>query len=203
MLDLGFVRNNLTLVEEKLRQRGADPDEVLKDFHAIDQRRRGLVQKLEAANQQRNEWSKKIGALKGEERKASLSSEQQSELQNMTAAVGQLKAEIPALEEQRNSADAEMQAVLTTIPNLPHESVPVGKSEHDNVEVKRWGAPPIFDFEPKSHWDLGEQLGVLDLNRAAKITGARFALYWDLGAKLERALMNFMLDLHTGEHGYT
>ena len=93
--------------------------------------------------------------------------------------------------------------ILTGIPNLPDDSVPVGKSEADNVEVRRWGTPPQFDFTPKPHWELGEELGVLDLERAAKLTGARFAVYWDLGAKLERALMNFMLDLHTREHGYT
>jgi seryl-tRNA synthetase len=203
MLDLGFVRNNLPLVEEKLRQRGANPDEVLKDFHAIDQRRRAIVQKLEAANQQRNEFSKKIGALKGAEKKGTLTSEQAAELEDMAAAVGQLKAEIPALEEQRNAVDIELQNILRTIPNLPHDSVPVGKSEHDNQQVKIWGEKPTFDFEPKPHWELGESLGVLDLERAAKLTGARFALYWDLGAKLERALMNFMLDLHTREHGYT
>ena len=96
-----------------------------------------------------------------------------------------------------------MRDILTGIPNLPDDSVPVGKSEADNVEVRRWGAPPQFDFTPKPHWELGEELGVLDLERAAKITGARFAVYWDMGAKLERALMNFMLDLHTREHGYT
>jgi seryl-tRNA synthetase len=93
--------------------------------------------------------------------------------------------------------------ILIGIPNLPHDSVPLGKSEADNVEVRRWGTPPQFDFTPKPHWELGEQLGVLDLERAAKLTGARFAVYWDMGAKLERALMNFMLDLHTREHGYT
>ena len=93
--------------------------------------------------------------------------------------------------------------MLTGIPNLPDDSVPVGKSEADNVEVRRWGKPPQFDFTPKPHWELGEELGVLDLARAAKLTGARFAVYWDMGAKLERALMNFMLDLHTREHGYT
>ena len=99
--------------------------------------------------------------------------------------------------------DAKLRDILTGIPNLPDDSVPVGKSEADNVEVRRWGTPPQFDFTPKPHWELGEELGVLDLERAAKITGARFAVYWDLGAKLERALMNFMLDLHTREHGYT
>ena len=93
--------------------------------------------------------------------------------------------------------------MLTGIPNLPDASVPVGKDEHDNAEVRRWGSPPKFDFLPKPHWELGEELGVLDLERAAKISGARFAVYWDLGAKLERALINFMLDLHTREHGYT
>ena len=96
-----------------------------------------------------------------------------------------------------------MRDLLTNIPNLPDDSVPLGKSEADNAEVRRWGTPPKFDFTPKPHWELGEELGVLDLERAAKITGARFAVYWDLGARLERALMNFMLDLHTREHGYT
>ena len=99
--------------------------------------------------------------------------------------------------------DAKLRDLLTNIPNLPDDSVPVGKSEADNAEVRRWGTPPQFDFTPKPHWELGEELGVLDLERAAKITGARFAVYWDLGARLERALMNFMLDLHTREHGYT
>ena len=100
-------------------------------------------------------------------------------------------------------ADARLRAILLNIPNLPDDSVPVGKSEDDNVEVRRWGTPPQFDFTPKPHWELGEELGILDLERAAKLTGARFAVYWDLGARLERALMNFMLDLHTREHGYT
>src|SRR5207302_6173142 len=93
--------------------------------------------------------------------------------------------------------------LMAGIPNIPHESVPVGKSADDNVEVRRWGHPAQFDFTPKPHWDLGSELGILDLERAAKITGARFALYWDMGAKLERALINFMLDVHTREHGYT
>ena len=99
--------------------------------------------------------------------------------------------------------DEEFRELLAGIPNVPHESVPVGKDSADNVEVRRVGEPPQFDFEPKAHWDLGPELGILDLERAAKITGARFALYWDLGAKLERALINFMLDVHTREHGYT
>jgi seryl-tRNA synthetase len=201
MLDLGFVRNNLPLVEEKLRSRGAKPEELLKDFHAIDQRRRAVVQKLESANQQRNELSKKIGPLKGSEKKGTLSAEQAAELASLSEQVAALKAEIPALEEQRNAADTELQQTLAVIPNLPHDSVPAGPDESANVEVKRWGKKPEFDFEPKSHWDLGAELGILDQERATKITGARFALYWDLGARLERSLMNFMLDLHCGGHG--
>jgi seryl-tRNA synthetase len=106
------------------------------------------------------------------------------------------------LDQQAARLDDEFRDVLARVPNLPHESVPVGKSEHDNVEVRRWGAPREFTFEPKPHWDLGPALGILDTDRAAKVTGARFAVYWGLGARLERALVNFMLDLHTKEHGY-
>ena len=114
-----------------------------------------------------------------------------------------MREQVLPLEKQVEEADARLRAIMTTLPNIPHESVPIGRNEDDNKEVKRWGEPPKFDFTPKPHWELGEALGVLDLERAAKLTGARFALYWDLGAKLERALMNFMLDLHTREHGYT
>ena len=114
-----------------------------------------------------------------------------------------LKAEIAALDEQVKSVDAEFQELLAGIPNVPHESVPVGKDAADNLEMRRVGDPPRFDFEPKAHWDLGPELGILDFERAGKITGARFALYWGMGAKLERALINFMLDVHTREHGYT
>ncbi len=115
----------------------------------------------------------------------------------------ELRDKISEAEKSAEAADARLRDILTGIPNLPDDSVPVGKSEADNVEVRRWGAAPQFDFTPKPHWELGEELGVLDLERAAKLTGARFAVYWDMGAKLERALMNFMLDLHTREHGYT
>ena len=110
---------------------------------------------------------------------------------------------MPALEKTATDLDARLRDILTGMPNLPHASVPVGHSAEENVEVRRWGTPPKFDFTPKAHWDLGAELGILDLERAVKLTGARFAVYWDLGAKLERALMNFMLDLHTREHGYT
>ena len=115
----------------------------------------------------------------------------------------ELREKIQAGEKAAAELEESLQQILTGIPNLPHSSVPLGKSADDNVEVRRWGAPPKFDFAPKPHWELGEQLGMLDLERAVKLTGARFAVYWDLGAKLERALANFMLDLHTREHGYT
>src|SRR5581483_10795146 len=111
--------------------------------------------------------------------------------------------QIASLDEQVKALDEQFRELLAGIPNVPHESVPAGRNEEDNLEVRRCGEPKTFDFEPKPHWDLGPQLGILDFERAAKITGARFALYWDLGAKLERALINFMLDVHTREHGYT
>ncbi|MFZ1049329.1 MAG: serine--tRNA ligase, partial [Candidatus Sulfotelmatobacter sp.] len=123
-----------------------------------------------------------------------------------TAAIAEtkdLREQIQTREKTATDLDARLQDILSGIPNVPHESVPVGHSAEENVEVRRWGAPPKFDFTPKPHWDLGAELGVLDLERAVKLTGARFAVYWDLGAKLERALANFMLDLHTREHGYT
>jgi seryl-tRNA synthetase len=203
MLDLAFVREHLSVVEEKLRSRGANPEQVLGGFREIDSRRRALTRELETALARRNELSKKIGPLMGAEKKGSITPGQKSELDSLSAEVLKLKEGIPALEEQAKAADTALYDILATIPNLPHDSVPVGSDERANVEVTRWGAPPEFDFTPKPHWELGEQLGILDLERASKITGARFALYWDLGAKLERALMNFMLDLHTREHGYT
>src|SRR5208283_4458681 len=126
-----------------------------------------------------------------------------TEVETMKAQRNKATEEIAKAEKRAEEFDAKLRDILTGIPNLPDDSVPVGTSEADNVEVRRWGTPPKFDFTPMPHWELGEHLGVLDLERAAKITGARFAVYWDLGAKLERALMNFMLDLHTREHGYT
>ncbi|MGC2208570.1 MAG: serine--tRNA ligase [Candidatus Korobacteraceae bacterium] len=203
MLDLAFVREHLSVVEEKLRSRNANPEEILGDFRQIESRRRAVTRELETALARRNELSKKIGPLMGAEKKGAITPEQKSELDALSAEVLKLKEGIPALEEQAKAADTALYDILATIPNLPHDSVPVGSDERANVEVKRWGTRPEFDFTPKPHWELGEQLGILDLERATKLTGARFALYWDLGAKLERALMNFMLDLHTREHGYT
>jgi len=203
MLDLAFVRENLSVVEEKLRSRGANPEQLLGSFREIDTRRRALTHELETALARRNELSKKIGPLMGAEKKGSITPAQKSELEALSTEVLKLKEGIPALEEQTKAADKQLYDILENVPNLPHESVPAGRDETGNVEVKRWGQPRPMDFTPKPHWELGEQLGILDLERATKLTGARFALYWDLGAKLERALMNFMLDLHTREHGYT
>jgi len=203
MLDLNFVRNNLALVEEKLRLRGMDPAEVLGDFRAIDAERRSYITTLETAQKRRNELSPKIGALKQAEKKGTLSPEQLKELATLSEEVAREKSVIEQFEQRVAEVDEKFKSILKGVPNLPSDSVPVGKSADDNVEVRRWGTAPKFDFAPKPHWELGEQLGVLDLERAAKLSGARFALYWDIGAKLERALANFMLDLHTREHGYT
>jgi seryl-tRNA synthetase len=120
----------------------------------------------------------------------------------LVAQTKEMRAEIERLEKAADESDERLRAILINIPNVPHNSVPVGRTSDDNVEVRRWGTPPQLDFSPKPHWEIGEQLGILDLERAAKITGARFAVYWDLGARMERALANFMLDLHTKEHGY-
>ena len=203
MLDLNFVREHLPLVEEKLRLRGLNPAEVLGDFRAVDTERRANITKLETAKKRRNDASPKIGALKQAEKKGTLSEEQQKELSDLVAQVAHEKLVIKEYEERVKQADEKFSAVLKGVPNLPHDSVPAGKSAEDNVELRRWGTPPKFHFAPKPHWELGEQLGVLDLERGAKLAGARFAVYWDRGAKLERAIANFMLDLHTREHGYT
>ena len=203
MLDLNFVRDNLPLVGEKLRTRGMDPAEVLGNFSSLDEERRRDITTLENAKRQRNELSPKIGALKQAEKKGSLTPEQKGELEALTKAVAEQKSIIEQYETRVREDDDKLLQILKTIPNLPNKSVPIGQNADQNVEVRRWGAAPKFDFTPKPHWELGEQLGVLDMERAAKISGARFAVYWDLGAKLERALANFMLDLHTREQGYT
>jgi seryl-tRNA synthetase len=193
MLDLNFVRDNLPLVEEKLRQRGMDPAQVLKDFHQVDTHRRHAITEAETMKARRNRASEDIAKLKksGQDATAQISETKE------------LREQIQQREKAAEGFEVRLQDILAGIPNLPHASVPIGKTPEDNVEVRRWGAPPKFDFTPKPHWELGEELGILDLERATKLSGARFAVYWDLGARLERALANFMLDLHTREHGYT
>src|SRR5277367_6601234 len=193
MLDLGFVRDNLPMVEEKLRQRGLKPAEVLKNFAQVDAQRRQAITSAETMKAQRNRASEEIAKLKKSGQDASA----------LIAETKNLREQVEELGKAAEEYETRLQQILVGIPNIPHASVPVGKTADDNVEVRRWGAPPAFDFAPKPHWEIGEQLGVLDLERAAKLSGARFAVYWDLGARLERALANFMLDLHTREHGYT
>ena len=191
MHDLSFFRNHFDQIAERLATRGNAP--ALDRFRELDLRRRAAISKAEMAKAMVNERSTEIGTLRrvGADTTAA---------QNH---VRELKAEIAGFDNEVKSVDQEFQELLSGIPNTPHESVPVGRSEADNVEVRRVGEPRKFDFEPKAHWDLGPELGILDLDRAAKITGARFALYWGLGARLERALVNFFLDVHTREHGYT
>src|SRR6267378_629214 len=193
MLDLNFVRDNLALVEEKLRQRGMNPAEVLRDFAAIDVDRRQAITQNETLQARRNRASEEIAKLKKTGQDATTLIQETKEL----------REQIQVSEKKAAEAESRLREILTVLPNLPHASVPVGKSAEDNIEARQWGTPPKFDFKPKPHWELGESLGVLDLERAVKLTGARFAVYWDLGARLERALANFMLDLHTREHGYT
>jgi len=193
MLDLNFVRENLPLVEEKLRARGLDPAVILKDFRQVDAQRRQAITSAETIKALRNQKTDEIARLKKSSQDASA----------LIAETKDLREEIQGLEKAAQEYDTCLRDILTSLPNLPHPSVPVGAGADDNVEVSRWGAPPKFDFAPKPHWELGEQLGILDLERAVKLTGARFAVYWDLGARMERALANFMLDLHTRHHGYT
>jgi seryl-tRNA synthetase len=193
MLDLNFVRGNLPLVEEKLRARGLDPAAMLKDFHQVDAQRRTAITSAETIKAHRNQKTEEIAKLKKNGQDASA----------LIAETKELREEIQGLEKAAEEYDTRLRDILTRLPNMPHLSVPVGRSADDNVEVSRWGALPKFDFAAKPHWELGEQLGILDLERAAKLTGARFAVYWDLGARMERALANFMLDLHTRRHGYT
>ncbi|MGZ4860310.1 MAG: serine--tRNA ligase, partial [Candidatus Angelobacter sp.] len=193
MLELAYVRENLAQIEEMLRRRGMDPAQVLSGFRQVDDKRRQLITQSETLKAQRNRASEEIARLKKAGQDATAQMEQTKAL----------RAQSDDLEKQAGEIDQELRTMLAGLPNVPHESVPVGRSADDNKEIRKWGTPPEFSFTPKPHWELGEQLGVLDMERAVKLTGARFAVYWDLGAKLERALANFMLDLHTSEHGYT
>ena len=194
MLDFKLVRENTEQVRAAIRRRGSELD--LTEFLALDVKRRAAQQELETLRRKRNEVSEEIGLLK----KAGKPAEDK---------VAEMRAEgdaITALENSGREAEEAQRNILLLIPNLPHVSVPDGKNEDDNVEIRRWspqgGEPPKFSFEPKPHWDIAEYLDIIDFERAAKIAGARFALYKGLGARLERALINFMLDLHTTEHGY-
>ncbi len=190
MLDLKYVRDHLDLLKEKLAQRGSDLS--LDEFISIDRDRRQVIQDVEELRNRRNVVSKEVGRLKKEGGEASHLVE---EMKSVNDRIKELEVALTQKEEA-------LSALLMTMPNLPHRSVPVGKDSTDNPVVKRWGDVRQFDFEPQAHWDIGEALGILDFERGAKISGARFTLYRGMGAQLERALINFMLDLHTGRHGY-
>jgi seryl-tRNA synthetase len=191
MLDLGYLRQNHVHVKARLAARGAS--DALDRFEEVDQKRRAAVTEIEGLKARRNALSAEVAKAKKEG----------SDAGQMMLQSREVGGKIKGLEDDVKALDESLQEVLSSIPNVPHESVPEGKSEADNVEIRREGSPREFDFQPKAHWDLGPELGVLDFERAAKITGARFTVYWDAGAKLERALLNFMLDTHTREHGYT
>ena len=193
MLDLGFVRENLDAVRQAMGNRNF-PAEVLDRFVAMDDERRRVISEADAINQQRNAESKEIGAL--------MQAGKRNEAEAKKSAVAGLKQKQSELEQQRDAADAAMQELLQGLPNVPADDVPVGPDESANQEIRRWGEPKHFDFEPKDHTDLGESLGILDFERAGKISGSRFAILNGAGARLERALVNFMLDTQR-EAGYT
>jgi seryl-tRNA synthetase len=193
MIDLAFVRANLALVEEKLRSRGTDPGVALGNFAEVDHERRDAITQVETLKAQRNKLTEEIAKLRREGTDATAQIER----------TRSLKAEVESLEAKAAAADERLQEMMQTLPNLPQDSVPVGKDEHGNREEKARGEQPKFDFPAKPHWEIGEALGILDFNRAAKISGSRFVVHFGQGARLERALANFMLDLHTREHGYT
>ena len=194
MLDLHYVRENLEAVKTALGNRNF-PLESLETFADLDAMRRRVISEADALNQARNSSSKEIGAL--------MQAGKIAEADAKKAEVAGLKDKQSELEKQRVAAENEMRELLAHLPNIPAGDVPIGADETANVEVRKWGEPKTFDFEPKDHVDLGEALGILDLERAVKITGSRFAILNGAGARLSRALVNFMLDVHTTEHHYT
>ncbi len=194
MLDLNYVRENFELVKKALENRNF-PTDALDDFVELDDERRRVIGESDGINAARNAASKEIGEL--------MQSGKRDEAEEKKAEVSNLKEKQTDLEHQRKALEAKMDELLAGLPNIPKPNVPVGADETANVEIRKWGEPRKFQFEPKDHVDLGEALGILDLERATKIAGARFAILNGAGAKLERALVNFMLEVHTSEHGYT
>lgn len=194
MLDLNYVRENLDAVRSALSSRNFDTA-ILDKFSELDAERRKIIGLADAVNQRRNVLSKAIGEL--------MQSGQRELAEGNKSVVVALKEKQATLEAERDAAETKMRELLSGLPNIPAQDVPIGADENANVEIRKWGEPREFDFEPKDHVDLGESLGILDLERATKIAGSRFAILNGAGARLERALVNFMLDVHTREHGYT
>jgi len=190
MLDIKFLRENLDFVRRKILERGQEID--LDRFAALEAKRRNILQEVESLRSERNQASKEIGRKKAGKEDAS----------GLIARMAEVSARIKELDELLKQTEEELRNFVMTIPNIPHESVVYGTSSEDNPVIRTWGEKPAFDFTPKPHWEIGEDLNILDFGRGAKITGARFTLYRGLGAQLERAVVNFMLDLHTGNHGY-
>ena len=193
MLDINFVRANLDIIRKKLEQR-AFPLNVLDRFNDLDERRRALIHERDESNATRNRESQEIGTL--------MKAGKKNEAESRRAAVRELGDRIAEIEAELTEVETDLTNLMVTLPNLPHESVPAGSDETANQEIKRWGTPPVFDFEPLDHVDLGTSLVILDLERAAKISGARFSILTGKGARLERALINFCLELQTKRHGY-
>jgi seryl-tRNA synthetase len=193
MLDPSFVRTNLDEARAGLANRGLDPETILGPFTALDARRREMIPHVEGLKREQNASSEEVAKAK----------KQGLDPSAIFAANKERGQRIKQLEAELGEVDEQLAGLLMTVPNLPHESVPVGRSAEDNREVRRYGEPRSFDFEPKPHWDLGSALGILDFERAARMSGARFSILMGAGARLERALINFMLELHTREHGYT
>ncbi|KWU62414.1 serine--tRNA ligase [Priestia megaterium] len=191
MLDLKFLRANFNEVKEKLKFRGEDLTDLGR-FEELDVKRRELIAQTEELKSKRNEVSQQIAQLKREKQDAD----------HLIVEMREVGDRVKQLDEELRSVEEELERLLLSIPNVPHESTPVGETEDDNVEVRKWGEIKQFDFEPKPHWDLGTDLNILDFERASKVTGSRFVFYKGLGARLERALINFMMDLHMDEHGY-
>ncbi|MBO8170018.1 MAG: serine--tRNA ligase [Thermoanaerobacteraceae bacterium] len=191
MLDIKFVRSNPDVVTEGLRKRGSDIS--LDNFLKLDEKRRNLLNEVEKLKNKRNTVSEEIGRRKraGED------------AEDMILEMRQVSQKIKEMDDEIKEIENELQKELLSIPNVPHESVPEGANEEDNKEIRRWGTVRKFDFQPKPHWEIGEALDIIDFERGAKVAGSRFIFYKGLGARLERALINFMLDTHTGEHGYT
>ena len=191
MLDMKYLRNNFEEVQKRLAHRGEDLSDLDK-FGSLDEKRRGLIAETEALKAKRNEATKEISALKREKKDADPAIKEMRELGD----------QIALLDKDLKGIEEELQHIMLSIPNIPHESVPVGEDEDDNVEVRDWGTVPAFDFEVQAHWDIATNLDIIDFERAAKVTGSRFVFYKGHGARLERAVLNFMMDLHADEHGY-
>ncbi|MCM2535610.1 serine--tRNA ligase [Neobacillus pocheonensis] len=192
MLDLKFLRANFTEVKDRLQHRGEDLTDLGR-FEELDQKRRELIVESEQLKSKRNDVSGQVAALKREKQNAD----------HLIQEMREVGDQIKSLDDELRGVEETLELLLLSIPNIPHESVPIGESEDDNIEIRKWGQIRQFEFEAKAHWDIADQLGILDFERAGKVTGSRFVFYKGLGARLERALISFMLDLHVDEHGYT